>query len=89
MNPMIDLTFTCILVAGNLMIGNPQKMVPLDGPFIYSKVEFSPYMSITTADGKSLGANNSSLIMELPENLHQSNVIEVLKTCESMSLLKE
>jgi len=86
MNPIIDLTFTCILVAGNLMIGNPQKMVPLEGPFIYSKVEFSPYMSITSIDGKSLGANNSGLLMELPSILHDANVVEVLNACEDMAL---
>lgn len=86
MSPAIDFTFTCILIAGQLMIGNPQKMVPIDGPFIFSKVGVTPYMSITMPDGKSLGINGSGLFMELPEFLHDANVVEVLQACESMAL---
>jgi hypothetical protein len=66
------------MIANELMIGNPQKMVPVSGSFIYEKIEVSPYMTIKSSDG-----TKSGILMELPEELHGSNVVEVLEYCES------
>ena len=80
MNFVIDFTFTCLLIGSEIFIGNPHKMVPMSGPFVFEKVEISPYMTIRGADGSKL-----DLIMELPENLHESRVPEVLMYCEDMA----